>query len=53
MNYKVSIIIPTYKRSNYLIRAIESVISQNYSNIEFIVIVYNDQNSEFSKITEM
>ena len=53
MNYKVSIIIPTYKRSNYLIRAIESVISQTYSNIEIIVIDDNDPYSEFRETTEI
>jgi glycosyltransferase involved in cell wall biosynthesis len=53
MNYKVSIIIPTYKRSDYLIRAIESVISQNYQNIEIIVIDDNNPYSEFRKATEI
>jgi len=53
MNYKVSIIIPTYKRSDYLIRAIDSVINQTYSNIEVIVIDDNDPYSEFRKATEI
>ena len=53
MNYKVSIIIPTYKRSDYLIRAIESVINQNYSNIEILVIDDNDPLSEFRNATEI
>ena len=35
---KVSVIIPTYKRSEFLIRAIESIINQTYSNIEIIVV---------------
>lgn len=53
MNYKVSIIIPTYKRSDYIIRAIESVINQNYSNIEILVIDDNDPLSEFRNDTEI
>lgn len=34
----VSIIIPTYNRANLLKRAIESVISQTYKNLEIIVV---------------
>lgn len=34
----VSVILPTYNRAFYLSRAIESVFSQNYRNIELIVI---------------
>ena len=35
---KVSVIIPTYNRFNYLLQAIESVKKQTYKNIEIIVI---------------
>lgn len=35
---KVSVIIPTYKRSDYLIRAINSVLNQSYKKIEIIVV---------------
>lgn len=35
---KISIIIPTRNRSNYLKRAIESVLQQSYQNIEIIVV---------------
>lgn len=34
---KISIIIPTFNRANYLKRAIESALSQNYKEIEIIV----------------
>jgi glycosyltransferase involved in cell wall biosynthesis len=34
MNPLVSVIIPTYKRPTNLKRAIESVLNQNYDNIE-------------------
>ena len=43
----VSVIIPTYKRSDTLIRAIESVFSQTYKNIELIVV---DDNADFPEV---
>jgi glycosyltransferase involved in cell wall biosynthesis len=43
----VSVIIPTYNRSAYLLEAIESVISQTYKNIEIIVI--DDGSSDDTK----
>jgi len=36
-NPKVSIIIPTYNRANYLAQAIESALAQDYHNLEVIV----------------
>lgn len=46
MNDKVSVIIPTYKRSDLLERAIKSVINQTYKNIEIIVVDDNVNNSK-------
>ena len=48
----VSVIIATYKRPKYLIRAINSVLNQTYKNIEIIVIDDNNENDEFRKLTE-
>lgn len=44
---KVSVIIPTYKRANYLHRAIDSVINQRYINIEVLVVDDNDPNTVY------
>lgn len=45
----VSVIIPTYKRSDRLIRAIDSVLNQTYKNLELLLI--ND-NNPFDEYTE-
>lgn len=52
MDYKVSVIIPTYKRSEFLTRAIDSVLNQTYENIEVVVVDDNGIESEFRKSTE-
>lgn len=46
-NPLVSVIIPTYKRSESLPRAIRSVINQTYEPIEIIIVDDNDGNNEF------
>lgn len=49
MNDKVSVVIPTYKRTGEKLNsALQSVLKQSYKNIEIIVIDDND-NEEFSK----
>lgn len=52
MDKKVSIIVPTYKRSEFLERAIDSVLNQTYSNIEVIIVDDNNPNSEYRLETE-
>lgn len=44
----VSIVIPTYKRSTMLARAIRSVVNQTYKNIEVLVVDDNEPGDEFS-----
>ncbi len=41
---KISIIIPTYNRFNYLLNTIQSIKKQTYSNIEIIVV--NDKSTQ-------
>ena len=50
---KVSVIIPTYKRSKYLIRAIKSVLNQTYENIEIIIVDDNGKGTEDQLDTEL
>lgn len=45
-NDLISVIIPTYKRSDKIERAIKSVINQTYNNIEIIVVDDNAKNVE-------
>jgi glycosyltransferase involved in cell wall biosynthesis len=46
---KASIIITTYKRNEFLLRAILSSINQNYTDFETIVVDDNGRNSDFQK----
>lgn len=49
VNDLVSVIIPTYKRSSTLPRAIESVLNQTYRNIELLVVNDNEPEDEFTQ----
>lgn len=56
MNMKglVSCVIPTYRRSDTLNRAIKSVLSQTYKNVEILVVDDNEKGSEESnKVAEL
>lgn len=50
--YKVSIIITTFKRPSYLIRAVDSCLNQSYDNLEVIIVDDNNDNSLGRKETE-
>lgn len=52
MDKLVSVIIPTYKRPSTLKRAIDSVLNQDYSNVEVIVADDNGIGTEFGLKTE-
>ena len=47
----VSVIIPTYKRSEMLPRAIASVLGQTYSNIQVVVVDDNNPDTEYRNNT--
>ena len=44
----VSVVIPTYKRSDLLMKAIESVLNQTYRNLELLVVNDNVKGDEYS-----
>lgn len=48
----VSVVIPTFKRSDVLSRSIDSVLAQTYSNYEIIVVDDNNPDSDERKNTE-
>lgn len=50
-NIKVSVIIPTYNRSEYLERAIDSVLNQTHGNLEILVSDDNLPDSEACRAT--
>ncbi len=45
----VSVVMPTYKRSDKLTRAIESVLNQTYSNIELLLVNDNEIDDKYTK----
>lgn len=47
----VSVIVPTYKRSDTLVKAITSVLAQTYQNVEVLVIDDNNPDTEWRHIT--
>ena len=47
---KISVIIPTYKRSSWLDRAIKSVLNQTYKNVEVVVVDDNPPDSKYRRI---
>jgi glycosyltransferase involved in cell wall biosynthesis len=50
---KASIIIPTYKRSDFLVRAIKSVYAQDFKDYEVIVVDDNGEGTEFQLQNEI
>ena len=44
----VSIVMPTYKRSEKLTRAIDSVLAQTYKSIELLLVNDNEPDDEFT-----
>lgn len=53
MSILVSVIIPTYKGSNKLSRAIDSVLNQTYKDIEIVIVDDNGVNTIDSNKTEL
>lgn len=50
--FKITIIMPTYKRSKHIKTSIESCLNQSYKNIELIIIDDNDPQSDERQKTE-
>ncbi|WP_440321441.1 glycosyltransferase family 2 protein [Laedolimicola sp.] len=46
----VSVIMPTYKRSEKLIRAIDSVLNQSYQNLELLLVNDNEPNDDYTAL---
>lgn len=44
----VSVVMPTYKRSEKLLRAVDSVLSQTYTHVELLLVNDNEPDDEFS-----
>ena len=52
MDVLVSVLVPTYKRSDLLPRALDSILAQTYKNIEIVVVDDNPPESGHRKKTE-
>ena len=48
----ITVVTPTYKRHQYLLNAINSVLAQTYKDVELIVVDDNPADSEERKLTE-
>lgn len=49
---KVSVVIPTYKRSEFLLRALDSVLSQTWPDIEAVIVDDNGVGSPYREATQ-
>lgn len=49
---KISVIVPTFKRSDMLSRALDSILAQTWNNIEIIVVDDNEHESEAAYRTQ-
>lgn len=52
-NKKVSVIMPTYKRPLFLKRAINSILAQEYHNVEVVVVDDNNDGDPYREETEV
>jgi alpha-1,3-rhamnosyltransferase len=53
MNDLISVIIPIYNHEQYIQEAIQSIINQNYQNLELIIIDDGSKDNSFNKALEM
>lgn len=51
-NVLISVIVPTYKRSDKLSRAVDSILNQTFENVEIIIVNDNIPDSEFDVQTK-
>ena len=52
MSSLVTVIIPTYKGSNTILRAVDSVLNQTYKDIQIIVVDDNGKDTKEQQITQ-
>ena len=50
MNINISVIIPTYNRSEQLKTCLKSILSQTYSKKKYEIIIVNDKSSDSTHI---